>query len=61
MRGPCGTVQAVVKFDSKNKFQIWLKSNGSNGFKFLHTLTASNRTFPCSKNLKLNMVFKITE
>jgi hypothetical protein len=52
MHGSRSTVRAVVKFDSKNKFQIQLKSNGSNGFKFLHTLTASKRTFPGSKMLK---------
>jgi hypothetical protein len=52
MCGPCSTVRTTIELDSKKKFQIRLKSNGSNGFKFLHTLTASNRTLPCSKNLK---------
>jgi hypothetical protein len=47
--GPRSTVRAAVELDSKKKFQIRLKSNGSNGFKFLHTLTASNRTFLVSK------------
>jgi hypothetical protein len=52
MRGPHSTVRLAVELDSKKKFQIRLKSNGSNGFKFLYTLIASNRTFPGSKNLK---------
>jgi hypothetical protein len=33
-RGLCNTVQAAVELDLKKKFQIRLKSNGSNGFKF---------------------------
>jgi hypothetical protein len=52
MHGQHSTVRPAVELDSKKKFQIRLKSNGSNGFKFLHTLTVSNRTFPGSKNLK---------
>jgi hypothetical protein len=58
MHGPRSTVRAAVEFDSKKKFQIRLKSNG---FKFLHNLTASNKTFLGSKNLKQNMVLKISE
>jgi hypothetical protein len=50
--GPRSMVRAAVELDSKKKFQIRLKPNGSNGFKFLHTLNASNRTFPGNKNFK---------
>jgi hypothetical protein len=35
-RGPHSTVRAVAELDSKKKFQTRLKSNSSNGFKFLH-------------------------
>jgi hypothetical protein len=34
MHGCRSTVRVVVELDSKKKFQIRLKSNGSNGFKF---------------------------
>jgi hypothetical protein len=60
-RGLHNTVRVAVELDLKQKFQIRLKSNGSNGFKFLQILTTSNRTFPCSKNLKQNIVLKISE
>jgi hypothetical protein len=49
MHGQHSIVRPAVELDSKKKFQIRLKSNG---FKFLHTLIVSNRTFPGSKNLK---------
>jgi hypothetical protein len=42
-----------TRFEPKPKFK-----RGEIDFKFLHNLTASNKTFPGSKNLKQNMVGK---
>jgi hypothetical protein len=61
MHGLYSTVQATVELDLKKKFQIRLKLNGSNCFKFLQTLTASNNTFLGSKNFKQNMVLMISK
>jgi hypothetical protein len=57
-RGLCNTVQAAVELDLKKKFQIRLKSNGSNGFKFPSNFDYFKQDLPTLQKFKTKYCFE---